>query len=279
MNTMNQIKTTSLSRPNRKNSRRGFTLIELLVVIAIIMLLLSILMPVLGRIRQLAKMTTCMGNHKALVSAWQAYSGDNRQVLIRADAGAEGFWIKGWSNNPDNITNAEFYRYTGTMKVYLCPEEKRDRCIRSYSIADPLNGHRRSGTSGSYTEHDASGNSFYNQWRGSAPAIVKTNGYAFTQGQVGNPSKSICFSDEFDPRADSWGQRNLGTLVTSDTRWIDYPPPSHIEGCVFSFADGHTENYRYVGEETSEINKFYYTPSTPEGYQDMRWVADRYRGR
>ena len=269
-------------------NRRAFTLIELLVVIAIIMILLAILMPALGRIRHLAKMTTCMGNHRALVAAWQTYSGDNRQVLIRADArdelycngniGEPGFWITGWSNNPDYITRAEFYRYTGNLKIYKCPEEIRDRCIRSYSIADPLNGHRNYNIS-SGTETDSLGRRFNSAWRGSAPAHVKTNGYAFTQGQVTNPSESICFTDEFDPRSDSLGQHNRGTFVTSGNRWIDYPPPSHVEGCVFSFADGHTENYRYAGEETSLITSFGYKPRTVEGYEDMRWVADRYRGR
>ncbi len=183
------------------NSRRAFTLIELLVVIAIIMLLLSILMPALGRIRHLARMTTCMGNHRALAAAWQTYSGDNRQVLIRADAGAEGFWVKGWNNNPDNITNAEFYRYTGDLKIYKCPEEERDRCIRSYSISDPLNGGRSYTSSGTETDH--LGRRFNSAWRSRAPAHVVTNGYAFTQGQVSNPSESICFTDEFDPRSDS----------------------------------------------------------------------------
>ena len=55
----------------------GFTLIELLVVIAILALLMGILMPALGRARDLAKEATCRTNLKSLHMGLELYANDN----------------------------------------------------------------------------------------------------------------------------------------------------------------------------------------------------------
>jgi len=61
----------------RRTKAKGFTLIELLVVIAIIALLVSILMPSLGRARELAKQAACMANLNAIGKARVLYEGLN----------------------------------------------------------------------------------------------------------------------------------------------------------------------------------------------------------
>lgn len=61
--------------------RRGFTLVELLVVIAIIALLVSILMPALGRARELAKRVQCASNLGALSRSLVMYQGEYKDKL------------------------------------------------------------------------------------------------------------------------------------------------------------------------------------------------------
>jgi prepilin-type N-terminal cleavage/methylation domain-containing protein len=54
----------------------AFTLIELLVVIAIVSLLISILMPALGRAREVAKRTVCSSNLKQIATGFSQYAED-----------------------------------------------------------------------------------------------------------------------------------------------------------------------------------------------------------
>ena len=59
----------------------GFTLIELLVVVSIIALLVSILIPSLGKAKELVRGTACLANVRRLAMAGQLYLTENREIF------------------------------------------------------------------------------------------------------------------------------------------------------------------------------------------------------
>ncbi len=68
----------SAVRPRRHG---GFTLVELLVVIAVITILLSLLMPAVGRARAKAVTLNCMSNMRQVGQAFASYLADNKGMM------------------------------------------------------------------------------------------------------------------------------------------------------------------------------------------------------
>ena len=65
---------------------RGFTLVELLVVVAIIALLVSILLPTLGKAKEQARIVMCMSNLKGLNLAFVFYTDEHNDWLPAGSA-------------------------------------------------------------------------------------------------------------------------------------------------------------------------------------------------
>ncbi|NLF31736.1 MAG: type II secretion system protein [Planctomycetes bacterium] len=72
----------------RRRRSRGFTLIELLVVVAIIALLVSILLPSLGKAKELAQTMVCKARHQGVHKGW-TYYGDYYR----------GLWMAPWDRS------------------------------------------------------------------------------------------------------------------------------------------------------------------------------------
>ena len=56
--------------------KKGFTIIEVLVVVSIIALLIGILLPALGRARDVALQSTSLSNLRQISAGLAAYAGD-----------------------------------------------------------------------------------------------------------------------------------------------------------------------------------------------------------
>jgi len=89
--------------------QKGFTLVELLVVIAIIALLMSILMPALGRARQQAKDALCKSNLHQWCTVMTMYTGDNNG------------YICGYDQEPEHWWPIALLKYYGELDLCLCP--------------------------------------------------------------------------------------------------------------------------------------------------------------
>lgn len=114
--------------------KKAFTLIELLVVISIIALLVSILMPALGRAREQAKRVTCASQLKTTGIALNLYGEDNNYQLPDLADKAEKYpwrtYAAYWVNSDSEIIRPLGLGYlhsTGlidTPEVFYCPSAK-----------------------------------------------------------------------------------------------------------------------------------------------------------
>ena len=133
---LNQKLGTSVPK-HREKRLKGFTLIELLVVIAIIAILAAILMPVLQKAQERARVAQCLSNKKQMAMGWVMYTGDNNDwIMPNADesASTSNAWVTGtlkWAaDNPDN-TNTYLlqtsilgnYYASKVVGLYKCPDD------------------------------------------------------------------------------------------------------------------------------------------------------------
>ncbi len=110
------------SRQGVFGSRAAFTLVELLVVVAIIGVLVAILLPVLGKTREVARQTSCQNNHRQIFFTAQFYTSDwgYEPTFVDSSGPQEMSWE--YTLPPYvNLTRNSLFR---TQSIFTCPSHR-----------------------------------------------------------------------------------------------------------------------------------------------------------
>ena len=100
---------------------KKFTLIELLVVVAIIGILVTLLMPSLGKARERARIVVCKSNLSQISKAVFTYAKDNRTRYPKPGNNGSSVWPYTWNREISNALKLYSSSKQTEGTVYQCP--------------------------------------------------------------------------------------------------------------------------------------------------------------
>ncbi|MDI9430541.1 MAG: prepilin-type N-terminal cleavage/methylation domain-containing protein [Planctomycetota bacterium] len=242
----------------------AFTLIELLVVIAVIALLLALLVPALRAAREQAHRAVCLSNLRQLTLAWQTYAHEYDGCLVDgcafSSAGSSSgsprmyYTVRGWLGRAflegddraailEHPDKGSLWPYIGDVDFYRCPNGTPGH-LATYGIVSGGNGSAMEGT---YVPDLCDRGTLSNMGKRVGGTVL----YLTRLEQITRPgpAQRAVFIDS-------------GQAIVADFRvhylrplwdWAYLPPIRHTKGTTLSFADGHTEYWKWRGRETLEI--------------------------
>jgi prepilin-type N-terminal cleavage/methylation domain-containing protein/prepilin-type processing-associated H-X9-DG protein len=225
-----------------RHAKGAFTLVELLVTVAVIAILAALLLPALSQAKGRAVSFACLNNLKQQQVSWHVYAGDNDDAVAPNNSfyslsgpgstappvltGTGPSWCPGVApldTTTANIQQGLLFPYTRAVALYHCPADKS-----------------------TVTDH---------------PEVPRTRSYSMNislycsdavgscqkLGQILSPPPTQLFVLIDTHEQDIWDS-TFG-IFSSDsaysTYWLDLPADRHQQGANLSFADGHTEHWRW----------------------------------
>jgi prepilin-type processing-associated H-X9-DG protein len=270
-------------------------------VIAIIVLLIALLIPVLGRARELNQRTVCLSNLKQLTLAWLAYASEHDSKIVdgtpfHAYTIETRLTLRGWVGTAfafpesrsaliENPDKGALWPWIQDIDVYHCPRGRTGHLL-TYATVIAANG--APVVEGTYIP-DSGGWSMTSLGKRVGSTVLKLS----TLTDIVHPvaAQRAVFVD--------MGQTPAGNdfyVHYLYPRWkVHSPPPiRHCNGVTLSMADGHVEYWRWKSRETIEMRRKLipvhslsnevleegdYEPQTQDGLYDLQRLQKATWGR
>ncbi|MEK0330906.1 MAG: hypothetical protein QQN49_06670, partial [Nitrosopumilus sp.] len=173
------------------------------------------------------------------------YADDNNDKIVPANTARNNAWVR-WKGfgvseeeRMEDIRSGSLYRYCPDVKLYKCPTGLRGEIV-TYAIVDAMNG--------------------YDGMPGTKNLMV------YRRMQSRRPNERAVFVDEGRLSPNSW------TVWYDQEQWWDGIPVRHGNGTNWSFADGHSEYWKWKDPRTvkfgrGEISALSSVPGNPDLYR------------